>query len=269
MTTKILWKGEALTLSFSLFLMLFLTCAVLGAAVDPASGNAVPSVPEIAQKGYSLVFSDEFNGTALDTFKWQYRLDTKAKSSNLAANVSVSGGLLHLALRKEPANGKDYTSGGIISKDEFQYGYYEARFKCPLGSGWHTSFWTMHYNGANTTAAHGRQEIDICEHDSGSTGYHCGLHSWGASKDRLVKDPPAKGIRLPDAGKDFHVWGMDFTQQTVNFYLDGRLVGSTDPSFFTNTPGNIWVTSLGFKQIDVKYVPSEAEFDYVRFFAKK
>jgi beta-glucanase (GH16 family) len=270
-TKAIFGKVDTSILAFSLCLLLSLIYPVLGDPIDPASGNAVPSVPEIAQKRYRLAFSDEFNGSTLDETKWQYRLDTKAKSSNLAANVSVSGGLLHLALRKEPANGKDYTSGGIISKDEFQYGYYEARFKCPPGTGWHTSFWTMHYNGADTVPAHGREEIDICEHNSGSKNYSCGLHSWGAAKDRQIKDPPGKGIPIADAGKDFHVWGMEFTPQTVNFYLDGQLVKSDDASLFTNTPGNIWLTSLGFgfKPIDDKYVPAEAVFDYIRFFAMK
>ena len=248
--------------------------------VDPASAGAVPSVPEIASQGYQLAFSDEFNGTKLDTEKWDYRNDSKGLSTQLPANVTVSDGCLHVAVKKEFARGKNYTAGGIISKAEFQYGYYEARFRIPAGNGWHTSFYTEHYNGKDTGVTRGREEIDICEQDSSSSpvfGYNYTLHDWGSKlTPRGVEVPapklPVGHVRPHENHRDlhdFHIWGMEFTPQIVNFYFDGELRGSVDATLFKHTPMNIWLTSIGWGgKIDDSKLPSDAEFDYVRFFTK-
>jgi beta-glucanase (GH16 family) len=111
-------------MAFVIGLFPFAAFLAAGDAVDPATAGAVPSVPEITSQGYKLAFSDEFNGTKLDEEKWVYRVDSKGLSTELPANATVSDGLLHLAVKKESAKGKAYTGGGIISKAEFQYGYY-------------------------------------------------------------------------------------------------------------------------------------------------
>lgn len=102
-------------------------------------------------------------------------------------------GKLVIALKKEKADNKNYTGGGIVSKREFEYGYYEARFKVPPGSGWHTSFWTMAYNGVDTKP-NGTQEIDICEQDSvKTTKYSAGVIAW----DQHGKITGGSTCRLP------------------------------------------------------------------------
>ena len=154
---------------------------------------------------YKLKFSDEFNGDALDTATWVYRTDSKALSTQLPANVSVSGGFLHLALKKEDANKKHYTGGGIISKNEFTYGYYECRFKIPPGKGWHTSFWTMKHDGKGGTSPKGAdQEIDICEQDSvNHHKYSAGVIAWGNKGAGLGR----KYVKVDeDLSQGFHVW---------------------------------------------------------------
>ena len=253
-----------------------------GDPVDPASGDAVPSVPELASQGYKLAFSDEFNGTSVDEDKWLYRTDSKASCTELAANVTESDGVLHVAVKKEDAGGKHYTGGGIISKTEFLYGYYEARFKMPAGKGWHTSFYTEHWNGKDTTATHGREEIDICESESQSVpfkGYIYTFHDWGSKllpKGSFVPPPTLPpGHAKPPAPKtpvdlhDFHIWGMEFTPKVINFYFDGELRGSIDATLFKHTPMSILMTSLGFVgHFDDSKLPSSADFDYVRYFTK-
>lgn len=82
------------------------------------------------------MWSDEFNGDSLDTSKWVYRTDSKHWSTQLPQNVSLRDGRLILAVKKEEAGSKHYTGSGVISKEAFRYGYYEARFKVPPGAGW-------------------------------------------------------------------------------------------------------------------------------------
>jgi beta-glucanase (GH16 family) len=231
-----------------------------------SSGPATP-FGDVVQ-GYSLSWSDEFSGNALDTSKWNYRTDSKMWSTQLPDNVSVADGKLIIALKKESANGKAYTGGGIISKQPFQYGYYEAKFKVPPGSGWHTSFWTMFYNDKDTEP-HKTQEIDICEQDSVDTKkYSAGVIAW----DQHGKGYGRQYVHTPDLATDFHVWGCEFTPTVVNFYFDGKLTHSTEAAKFKQGPQNIWLTCIatplgGTKYVDNGKLPATAEFDYVRYFS--
>jgi beta-glucanase (GH16 family) len=182
-----------------LCLTLSLICLPLAVADTPDAsitpfGNVV--------QNYTLTWSDEFNGTALDTDKWLYRTDSKMWSTQLPANISIADGHLVIALKKEMVNKKKYTGGGVISKQTFEYGYYEARFKVPPGSGWHTSFWTAFYPPAgNTKKPVHTQEIDICEQDSvRTTTYSAGVLAW----DQRGKGYGRKYVKTPDLAKDLN-----------------------------------------------------------------
>ena len=221
-------------------------------------------------QNYTLSWSDEFNGTSLDLSQWDYRTDTKMWSHQTPENVSVADGKLIITLKKEPGvSGKAvHTGGGVISKRLFEYGYYEARFKVPPGSGWHTSFWAMFYNAKNTAPAK-TQEIDFCEQDSvKTTKYSAGVIAW----DQRGKNYGRKYVQTPDLASDFHVWGCEFTPAKVRFFFDGQLTHETDATKFKKGPQNIWLTCIatplgGTKYIDDKQLPATAEFDYVRYFA--
>jgi beta-glucanase (GH16 family) len=219
-------------------------------------------------QNYTLAWSDEFNGPKLDETAWSYRTDSKLWSTQLPANVSVADGKLVITLKKEAAGGKNYTGGGVISKRQFQYGYYEAKFKVPPGSGWHTSFWAMAYNEKNT-APKGTQEIDFCEQDSDiTTKYSAGVIAW----DQHGKGYGRKYVHTPDLAADFHVWGCEFTPTEVKFFFDGKLTHETEAVKFKQGPQNIWLTCIaapygGTKYVDASQLPAAAEFDYVRYFA--
>jgi beta-glucanase (GH16 family) len=219
--------------------------------------------------GYRLAWSEDFDGTALDTNKWSYRTDSKHWSTQQPENVSVAEGILHIALRKEKARGKDYTGGGVISKRPFRYGYYEARFKVPPGAGWHTSFWTTRLDGSgSTTTNQAKQEIDICENDSQNLHqYHAAVHRWWPSH----KGFGYKVADLPDLSAGFHVWGCEFRPQEVRFYFDGKLKHTVDVSAIPQNDQNIWLTAIashlgGTKAVDDSRLPAVAEFDWVRFY---
>jgi beta-glucanase (GH16 family) len=188
-------------------------------------------------------------------------------SAQLPANVSVADGKLIIALKKEHVGKFAHTGGGIISKQQFEYGYYEARFKVPPASGWHTSFWAMAYNAKNTAPAK-TQEIDFCEQDSViTTKYSAGVIAW----DQHGKNYGRQYVHTPDLAADFHVWGCEFTPTTVRFFFDGKLTHETDATKFKQGPQNIWLTCIatplgGTHYIDDKRLPETAEFDYVRYF---
>ncbi len=107
------------------------------------------ALPPAVASGYGLVWSDEFNGTSLDTTAWSY--DTGANQPNAEQEfysqgcVTVSDGALHIWSKynpngvnnaASPANAK-YLSGRINTGDKkiFTYGYFEAAIQGPVGTG--------------------------------------------------------------------------------------------------------------------------------------
>ena len=256
-----------------------LALAFAGSAPCFAQTNPPPSAP---LTGYQLVWSDEFDGAKLDTAKWDYRTDSKMWSTQKPENASVSNGTLKLHLKKEEAGKMHYTGAGVISKQAFKYGYYEARVKVPPGAGWHTSFWMMLNNGKGGTGTFAAcQELDVIENDSVNTGKSgMNVHKWKGPHVSMG----LKFIKTPDLSADFHVFGCEFTPATVKYFFDGKLVQTVDVAKAKQKDGaivdfehgdqNIWLTSIasnlgGTKAVDDSKLPAVAEFDYVSFYEKK
>jgi beta-glucanase (GH16 family) len=250
-------------------------------AADSASTPS-PSVKDGSMQAYTLTWSDEFNGPAFDTAKWDFRTDSKMWSTQKPENIEVSGGTLKLHVKKEEAGDKHYTGAGVISKEAFRYGYYEARMKVPPGAGWHTSFWMMLHNGTGGTAPNvACQELDVIENDSiHKKSYGVNIHKWKGEHIAFG----GKSVKTPDLSADFHVFGCEFTPTTVKYFFDGELVQLVDvthavkkggaPVDFEHGDQHVWLTTIssplgGTKAVDDTTLPAAAEFDYIRFFTKK
>ena len=235
----------------------------------PLTNSTVPWAGT-AVTGYTLAWSDEFTGDALDTNRWDYRTDSKHWSTQLPANIGLSNGLLHLNLRKQTTNGMDYTGAGLISKPAFRYGYYEARLKTPPGRGWHTSFWMMRHDGSGgTSATNTTIELDCIENDSVSPlKYGVNTHRWNPAPHVSYSN---KTVNTPALHADFHVFGCEFTPATIKYFFDGALVQTVDATQFPHGDLNIWLTSIASflgstTNVDDTLLPAAAQFDYARFF---
>jgi beta-glucanase (GH16 family) len=233
-----------------------------------AIARATPPDP-----AYTLAWSDEFNGTAVDPSLWDYRTDSKHWSTQLPANLSVKDGFLYLNLKKEKSGGKEYTGAGVISKRLFKFGYYESRFKVPPTKGWHTSFWMQRHDGSGGTDPRvAVQELDVCENDSGNlTRYGTNTHRYRPDHAQIGQ----KNVATPDLSADFHVWGCEFTAEKIIYYFDGKVVQTTETAKL-GEPGemHLWLTSIASHlgptdRVDDSRLPVQAVFDYVRFYTKK
>lgn len=126
------------------------------------------SLPVGQTGNWTLIFHDEFDGTALDTTKWNtcYFNFTVGNGCDhdqgelelyQPGEISLSNGILNLRADKQTvtaANGKTYhyTSGmissgpssqGSAAKFTFTYGYMEMRARIPAGQGLWPAFWTL------------------------------------------------------------------------------------------------------------------------------
>lgn len=239
--------------------------------------KAAAEVTELPPRGYELVFSDEFNGDQVDTEKWNFRLVDKMLSALQRENVSVKNGNLEIALRKESVAGKNYTAGGIISKQTFVYGYYEARFKTPPAEGWHTAFWSMRHNAPDVKRRlPPLLELDFCEQDGGDPHYFSfgvinqsryhqrkNRQSWNAGR-WVIED-------APDTSASFNVWGCEFTPEVTRFYFNGRLTKEISSAGFPHDEMSVWMSVIastlkGDRWVDESKLPNLVLCDYIRVY---
>lgn len=158
-------------------ILFFALCAVV--APTTATAQAIETAPD----GYKLVWSDEFNGTALNEQAWSVEVTGSGGGNQelqyyRRENVSVADGNLVLTARRENYQGKSFTSGRINSnqKAAFKHGIMQARIKFPMTeNGLWPAYWMMG-NDINRYGWPRCGEIDIVEmgHFNAITGSYAG-----------------------------------------------------------------------------------------------
>ncbi|MEU5876218.1 glycoside hydrolase family 16 protein [Spirillospora sp. NPDC047279] len=248
----------------------------LATAALAVTALTTPAHADPTGTGWTLAFSDDFDGAAgspPSAARWNFRTDVKALSAQLARNVTLSGdGRLRIHLKKEDVSGKQFTGGGVVSKQALRYGYYETRARLNDGPGWHTAFWLMAGNGSTTFNPEHRTEIDVLETDSaGPTTTQHNVHTW---KDATTKTPVHYGTGVYDTGADlrqWHTFGVDWRETSVRYYIDGvlRFTAPYKPSEWTHDYLNIWLTSIAYGVTpDPAKLPATVEFDYIRYWQR-
>ncbi|WP_314690833.1 family 16 glycosylhydrolase [uncultured Rothia sp.] len=233
--------------------LLAATMAMTASAIAAPSAFAAPQ-SETAQSGapagYSLAFSDEFNGPALDTSKWGYQYScfdtnkhTQAQYTDSTDNVSVSNGYLNLTARYSPTkpngtprtckNGSEtydapFTSGMISTKTSNgnvlyaapSSGFYmESRIKLPKARSSWSSLWMTGVKG--NWPSNG--EIDIFESKGYDPNYlMSNTHTPRAGKPHSSEQHQRLMTGDTASSQDeFHTYGVLKTKDKIQFFLDG------------------------------------------------
>ncbi|MBD3368276.1 MAG: family 16 glycosylhydrolase [Candidatus Eisenbacteria bacterium] len=224
------------------------TIASLGAlalAILLVAGTVVP-----ASGAMSLVWSDEFDGTGLDTGNWTIDIgdgcpDLCGWGNNeleyyRAQNVSVTGGYLTLTAKDEYYGGRHFTSGKVHTRDKqsFLYGRIEMRAKLPTGGGMWPAFWMMPQDSAyGGWAASG--EIDIMESANSTTWIGGTIHFGGSWPENTYSGGTYApgGVNFAD---DFHVYAIEWEPEEIRWYVDGvhYLTKYSSQWYSDNAPGN-------------------------------
>jgi beta-glucanase (GH16 family) len=192
------------------------------------AGLLLAAPPAARAQGWELVWSDEFDGTAVNASNWTFEVGGGGWGNNelqyytSSGNATVSGGLLTITARRASAGlscwygACQYTSARMITRNKrvFTYGRIEARLAMPMGQGLWPAFWALGTNiGSVGWPACG--EIDVMEHINRETLTHGTIHwdagghaSYGGS--RTVADPTA-----------FHVYAIEWTPAAIKWFVDG------------------------------------------------
>jgi beta-glucanase (GH16 family) len=170
---------------------------------------------------YSLVWSDEFNGTTVDTSKWVFENRNPGVNNEqeyyLQSNVSVVNGNLVITAKKQTFGGQPYTSGKITTYGKFsqQYGRIEARIAIPMGAGMWPAFWML---GANIGTVNWPTcgEIDIMEHVNADDLIYGTMH-WN------VNGHAAYGDKTTTTPASFHLYAVEWDTNSIRWYVDNTL----------------------------------------------
>ena len=182
----------------------------------------------------TLVWSDEFNGPALDPATWFFETGDGSAyglpgwGNNelqyyLPDNAQLEGGVLRIEAREEAIGSRNYTSARINTRDRFafRYGRIEARMRLPGGQGLWPAFWLLPQDNAyGGWAASG--EIDIVEAvnlgGSGGNNVHGTIH-YGASAPR--NQSSGEEYLVPTNAQDeFHTYAVEWGSGEIRWYVD-------------------------------------------------
>ncbi|TXE12737.1 family 16 glycosylhydrolase [Seonamhaeicola algicola] len=123
-------------------------------------------LPAEIDSSWEMVWNDEFNvpNNQLEQ-KWGFQNGPSGHilSGRYRDNVTTNNGVLEIEYRHEQKNGQDYTSGNMWTNQEFQYGYFECRYKYAAAGATNNSFWIMNRSYESITPPGRGFELDINE----------------------------------------------------------------------------------------------------------
>lgn len=199
-----------------------------GGSVTPAPSGMTEA--DLLKQGYTLKWSDEFNGTELNRTDWNVETHEPGWVNHewqayvdSTDNIKVQDGkLLIQPVKKENKDGTySYTSGRVNTqgKHDFKYGYFECRAKVPTGKGYLPAFWMMPTDENLYGQWPKCGEIDIMEVMGQETNKAYGTIHYGEPHDQ------SQGTYSVAAANNFadhyHTYAVDWEPGKITWYVDG------------------------------------------------
>ncbi len=194
-------------------------------------------------KNYTLVWEETFDKEKLDPNYWSCTIgrgyhgwgNNESQYYTDKNHVIKDQTLIITAVNEEAPDhgendreggmhGYDYTSTKITTKDKFyfQYGYFEVEAKVPVGKGTWPAIWFMPRKEEKWP---GCGEIDLMEHVGRNQNVihhslHTGKYNFKNNDTQYTLFNP-----IEDVSERFVKYGMEWTEDYFEFYIDGKSVG--------------------------------------------
>ena len=198
-------------------------------------------------KGYKLVWADEFNEDGAPNpknwvfeegfqrnreFQWYQKENAVCKDGLLV----IEGKKVSLPNPNFSEDHKDwkksrktieYTSACLTTKGThaWQFGRFEIRAKIPASNGLWPAIWTLGVEGQWPSNG----EVDILECYKGKILANV---CWATKKPFSPKwdgsQTPLTSFKDPQWLDKFHIWRMDWDEETIHLYVDDKLLNTID-----------------------------------------
>ena len=179
-----------------------------------------------------LVWSDEFNGTELDTKRWNRcgrgmsdwnrHMSTRSDLVELKDGALVLWGVANLNTNDDP---RPYLTGGVQSQHKGLMGIgkveIRVKFEDHQKGAW-PALWML----GDQPDAQGRKwpwagEIDIVERLNGDPYVYHTVHSGWTHVKKHKKDPPHGGVKAAIRNGDWNVYGLEVTEKELIWSVNG------------------------------------------------
>jgi len=222
------------------------------------AGQAAGSQPSLP--GWSLVWSDEFNGpdgSPVDSAKWVSETGGNGWGNQeleyyttRSQSAFQHDGNLVITVSAEKYTGSDgvtrhYTSARLKTQGKFtqKYGRFEASIKIPRGQGIWPAFWMLG-DDIDKVGWPKCGEVDIMENIGKEPALvHGTIHGPGYSGAHGIGAP----FGLPgDAhfADDFHIYAVEWEPRAIRFFVDDHLYATRTPADLPK--GTKWVYNHPF-----------------------
>jgi beta-glucanase (GH16 family) len=237
-------------------------------------------VTPLSSKKMKLIWADDFNIPGKpDSTKWAYDIGNGPNGwgnwelqfyTDRTDNAVVENGVLKVKAKREPLGGYAYTSARMVTrgKFEFTYGSVEIRAKLPAEIGTWPAVWMLGKN-ISSIGWPACGEIDILEHR-------------GKERDKIItalhytarhgENPDKSETIIPNSTKEFHIYRLDWTKESINLYIDNKQVHAfkNEHSLPYNADFYLLVNMAmggGFGgPVDPDFKESTFEIDYIRVY---
>lgn len=221
-------------------------------------------------KNYKLLYEETFKGNHLNEDDWEYRIGKREgvniNGLNRKENVFIENDALHIKVTQEPINGVvENTGGGILSKHQFGYGYYETLSKPFMaGRGVHSSFW----QAGGTVANNDIFEIDSYEIDSKEFVGCNNLYLHLGEKNKPFPWTTRANVPFEISKDGWFLDGFEYTPDGIFFYDNGKLVARADFKDLVAAQRVLLTALNGVGKVDADKMPGETVFKYFKYYGK-
>ncbi|MCB9206372.1 MAG: family 16 glycosylhydrolase [Ignavibacteriales bacterium] len=222
-------------------------------------------------EGYKLYWEDDFNGTTLDSTKWEVRgVGPRATGFVSAKAVKVKEGNLELyAIEKDDS----ILVGAVGTQKHFMttYGYFECRAQLQKSKGNWAAFW-IQSPGIAKGEDPGKfgTEIDIFEYfkKNGDNVISHNLHwAYGPNQQTIG------GLQsmVDGVNEGFHTFALEWTPEKYAFFIDGLKYYEVTKAISHTDEYIIFSMELPHKIEDLaeSVFPDVFKIDYVRVYKKE
>lgn len=267
-------------------------------------GGTLENPPEPTTATWQLVWSDEFDGTTLNSDNWEVMLGDGTEygipgwgnnelQTYTDSNHSIVDGKLVIVARPPSENETAYTSTRLrtMGNYDFTYGRVEASIRVPDGQGLWPAFWMLASEGNPYGGWPMSGEIDVMEWLQASKDVTTSAIHFGAPGDIASNRVFIENDMIGSTPEDgFHQYAVEWDAEEIKFYFDGNhyatiknrsyfsyyyknseegyVQGGESAPFDTNFHLllNLAVGGTGGGTPDASAFPGQMEVDYVRVY---
>ena len=186
----------------------------------------------LAAQQWNIVWSDEFNGSAINPNNWAFESGNNNGWGNSELeyytgrpqNAYVSNGLLHIVARQESYGGFNYTSARMKTQGRFTkaYGRFEFRAKLPPGSGYWPAFWLLGSN-ISTVGWPACGEVDVMENKGSVLDKVQGTIHYSNASNQHLQETGYYLLPGGDSVTNFHSYLLEWRTNAILWYVDNQL----------------------------------------------